>query len=182
MGMKQDFFSFFWKKKIIQNGQLKKPRVFQNRQFSKFVCENFMDWYLGLVGLYFRCQIGWVQKSPTMYRHNMGMVSINLPRFPQKTVGPSVIKPDWPLSNSLISWPVCKTIVVWSDLDKIKKAWPNPSSTWQSFPINKVVEGSSKYNIHSRSWLKTAALNWFLHGLVIKKFNFRGLLADQQKT
>ena len=35
------------KKKKIQNGRFFKMAVFQNRQFSKFICENF----IGLVGL-----------------------------------------------------------------------------------------------------------------------------------
>ena len=45
MAMKQKFF--FWKKKM-QNGRLKKKVIFQLRQFSIYFFENFMDWFLGL--------------------------------------------------------------------------------------------------------------------------------------
>ena len=41
------FFVFFWKKKKIQNGRLKKECVFRNRQFSKFFRETFTYWSLG---------------------------------------------------------------------------------------------------------------------------------------
>ena len=37
---------FFWKKKNPK-WPIFKMAVFQNRQFSKFFCENFMDWSLG---------------------------------------------------------------------------------------------------------------------------------------
>ena len=39
---------FSWgSRKKIQNGRFFKMAVFQNRQFSKKICENFMDWSLG---------------------------------------------------------------------------------------------------------------------------------------
>jgi hypothetical protein len=45
MGIKQNFFGVFEKKN--PKWPFLKLAVFQNLQFSKKICENFLDWSLG---------------------------------------------------------------------------------------------------------------------------------------
>ena len=44
---------------------------------------------------------------------------------------------------------------------------------WCDNVISKAVEGLGTICYNSRSWLKTAASNWYLHGLVTEKSDFR---------